>query len=63
MGIARTVKLVKLPNLKVIRLKRAKIQLRKVAKINIRLYGEGHTKVGVKFRDFEELYKSRIQIS
>jgi len=25
--------------------------------------GRGHTNVGIKFRDFEELYKSRIQIS
>ena len=31
--------------------------------ISRRLYGEGHTNVGVKFRDFEELYKSPIQIS
>ena len=37
--------------------------LRKVANIYRRLYGEGYTNVGLKFRDFEELYKSRIQIS
>ena len=37
----RGLKLVKLPNLKVIRLKRARIQLRKVPKIYSRLYCGG----------------------
>ena len=67
----RGLKLVKLPNLKVIRLKRARIQLRKVPKIYSRLYcggdgrgggGKGRTfmsptiQTSVKFWDFEMLY-------
>ena len=65
----RGLKLVQLPNLKVIRLKRARIQLRKVPKIYSRLYcggdGGGGGKGGrfmsptiqtsVKFWDFEML--------
>ena len=55
---------VTLPNEKVIRLKRAKIQLRKVAKIDRRLYvgawGGGRASLcpapTIKFRDFDELY-------
>ena len=55
---------VTLPNEKVIRLKRPKIQLRKVTKIDRRLYvgawGGGRASLcpapTIKFRDFDELY-------